>query len=95
VNPAEWTATATQISSIGFAVWYAWWTTTHTIPRMQEKHDDTIYKLVSEFRSDVKEQRSDFLEKLSIVVDANAKMTDAVNRLNLSINGLSGNEDVE
>ena len=54
--------------SLGFAVWYAWYTTTKTIPDMNikhcetvkeitYKHNDVIKELVGEFRTEAKDQR--------------------------------------
>ena len=62
------TQVITQISSIGFAVWYAWHTTTITIPRLVQaneentkaltaRYDAMLRELIADFRSDIRDER--------------------------------------
>lgn len=68
LDVGEWAKVVTSLSSIGFAVWYAWYTTTRSIPRMQEihdkrliqmqtDHDKRIDKLLDIFRNETAAQR--------------------------------------
>ena len=88
MDQAEIVSAVTQFSSIGFAVWYAWWTTTHTIPRMQDTYDETIKKLVSDFRSDIKEQRAEYMTQIDLMHGSITKMTDVIGELHDAIKGL-------
>lgn len=53
----NWLNACGGIVSLGFAVWYAWWVTTKTIPERDKVHAETIQSLVQEFRTEAKEQR--------------------------------------
>lgn len=70
-----WAQLVGGFSSTGFAVWFAYYTTKHTIPRQQREHAETVRqitenhckttdKLVDEFREEAKEQR-EFCQKRS------------------------------
>ncbi len=52
-----WMQIGGGVISLGFAVWYAWYVTTRTIPDMNARHAETIQKLVEEFRQEAREQR--------------------------------------
>ena len=91
----------TQITSIGFAVWYAWHTTTHTIPELAkrndeitkiitDKHDLTVRKLVEDFRQDLREERIEFLNQLSAVNSTSDRMCDAIAELRQTISDVHG-----
>lgn len=56
-NAPNWLNAAGGLTSLGFAVWYAWFVTTKTIPERDKVHADTIQGLVKEFRDEAKEQR--------------------------------------
>lgn len=53
-----WAQIAGGIASLGFAVWYAWFTTTTTIPRLQEAAKQERDSILAEFRAEAKEQRA-------------------------------------
>lgn len=53
----HWLNAGGGLVSLGFAVWYAWWVTTKTIPERDKVHSETIASLVKEFRDEAKEQR--------------------------------------
>ena len=52
-----WMQIGGGVISLGFAVWYAWYVTTRTIPDMNARHGETIQNLVEEFRQEAREQR--------------------------------------
>ena len=52
-----WIQISGGVISLGFAVWYAWYVTTRTIPDMNTRHAETIQKLVDDFRQKSREQR--------------------------------------
>lgn len=54
----NWLNTLGGLTSLGFAVWYAWYVTTRTIPERDKTHAETISGLVSEFREEQKETRA-------------------------------------
>lgn len=53
----NWVAAASAATSVGFAIWYAYHTTTKTLPEMNAQHARTIETLVDAFRAEAKEQR--------------------------------------
>lgn len=56
-NASNWLNAGGGLVSLGFAVWYAWWVTTKTIPERDKVHAETVQALVQEFRQEAKEQR--------------------------------------
>lgn len=53
-----------SVSSLGFAIWFAWYTATHTIPKQQQEHREAIKDLTSlhaktieDLLDELKEQR--------------------------------------
>jgi hypothetical protein len=63
-EPSPWIHVAGAVLSSGFAVWYAWYTTTKTIPDMQKEHReerkelvDTCKQLTTDFRSELSAER--------------------------------------
>lgn len=83
------TQIVSQIGSIGFAVWYAWWTTTHTIPHMSEKHDMLVRKLVDDFRLDIRDERKVFIDQLSIMNNSSERMCEAITELRKTISDVN------
>jgi len=93
-----------QLSSIGFAVWYAWHTTTVTIPQLSkrsneitkdlaDKHDITINKLVEDFRKDLKEERLEFLNQLVAINVTSDRMCDAITDLRQAISTIQQDKE--
>jgi ABC-type nickel/cobalt efflux system permease component RcnA len=83
-----WFQIGSGVFGSGFALWYAWYSTTKIIPRMQRNHTeqvsqlhkqyaDIINRLVGEFRQDSKEQRAAEASRTGLVVDAINHMTEA------------------
>lgn len=80
---SNWLNAGGGLVSLGFAVWYAWWVTTKTIPERDKTHAETIAGLVKEFRDETKEQRQvhiaavdkidNSLDKLASVIERTAK----------------------
>lgn len=80
---SNWLNAGGGIVSLGFAVWYAWWVTTKTIPERDKTHAETISGLVKEFRDETKEQRQlhvaavekidNSLDRLANVIERAAK----------------------
>ena len=67
MDPSAILPAVSTVGSLGFAVWYAWYTTTVSIPKLLEAHrqerlemqtrfDATVMQLLTE----MKEQRSEF-----------------------------------
>lgn len=63
-----WTQVLGGMTSLGFAVWYAYYTTTVTIPKMQERHAEemrekdkvhaeVVNRMLNEFRAECRESR--------------------------------------
>lgn len=60
---------ASMIASLGFAVWFAWHTTTKTLPSLHERHAaerEVLFKAAAEER---KESRLEFRASLKDVTD--------------------------
>ena len=53
-----WAQIAGGVASFGFAVWYAWFTTTTTIPKLQDAAKQERDSILAEFRAESKEQRA-------------------------------------
>lgn len=88
----QWFQVGSGVFGSGFALWYAWYSTTKIIPRMQKSHSDqlsqlhkqysdVINRLVTEFREDAKEQRVSEASRTALVVDAINRMTDAFDEM--------------
>lgn len=43
------------VGSLGFAIWFAWYTTTTTIPNQQKEHRETIDRLTVTHSETIKE----------------------------------------
>lgn len=43
----------TQVSSIGFAIWYGWYVTTRAIPRIVEQHGVQLLTATTAFREEL------------------------------------------
>lgn len=56
----------TGLSGTGFAVWYAWHTTTKTIPDLNKQHADTIKELTAAFAATVEKVQKDAREETRI-----------------------------
>ena len=66
VAPIDIAQMVTQFSSVGFAVWFAYYTVTKLVP-----------DLVKDFRSDIKEQRESFLKHLDLLSSTFGSVADA------------------
>lgn len=53
----NWLNAAGGLTSLGFAVWYAWFVTTKVMPERDKTHAETVSGLVKEFRDEAREQR--------------------------------------
>lgn len=81
----DWLQISSGLASLGFAVWYAWWVTTRTIPEMQQRHDAVVRELVGEFRGDVQQMRMEFVTVAREGHEAIGKLSTAVSDLSLSV----------
>src|SRR3990167_1394500 len=66
VAPIDIAQMVTQFSSVGFAVWFAYYTVTKLVP-----------DLVKDFRSDIKEKRESFLKHLDLLSSTFGSVADA------------------
>lgn len=78
---SDWIHTGGPIMSWGFAIWYAWYTTTKTIPDQNKQHAQTIQRLVDEFRNEAKEQRELERQRFQQMAEALTNITGAVHEL--------------
>lgn len=53
-----WLNVAGGLTSLGFAVWYAWYVTTKVMPEKDRVHKETIDGLVRGFREETSDQRA-------------------------------------
>ena len=67
INTDNLPSILSAIGSIGFAVWYGWYVTTKTIPKITDKHDERIATLVQDFREEKEADRLAFKEALERV----------------------------
>jgi len=67
-SPVSWTSVIAALSGGGFSLWYGWYTTSVTVPKMQADGNATIAKvnadnnavitrLVADFREEMKMER--------------------------------------
>jgi hypothetical protein len=72
ISTPNWLNALGGLTSLGFAVWYAWYVTTKTIPERDKVHAATISEIVTEFREESKEQRQAqvaTVERLSVSIE--------------------------
>lgn len=62
------------LTSLGFAVWYAYFVTTKILPERDRLHAETIGTLTTQFRLEIKEQREQFHEHTEKIVEAIEKL---------------------
>lgn len=95
----SWAQLAGGIVSWGFAVWYAWYTTTKTIPEMNTKHNEiverltamnsaTAEKLVSEFRDEAREARANDIRRAQVSQELAVSGHKALSEVKEAVNGL-------
>lgn len=94
VDASPYLQIASGFASLGFAVWYAWYATTVTIPNIVAQNSTTIANMLAEFKTELKEQRQ--VEASRIVASAElakegfkalSDVTQAVNNLRVSLKG--------
>jgi hypothetical protein len=77
---ANYISVGSALGSVGFAVWYGWYVTTRTIPKIVEDHQLTsdkvssnhravVDKLVTEFREEQREERRCFTQTLDTIAN--------------------------
>lgn len=79
---------AAGVVSLGFAVWYAYHTTTKTIPEMIARHAETVSTLVKEFRDESREQRAEYRERVEHSMNLANTGHEALNNVRHSVNEL-------
>jgi len=84
----SWMQVVAGISSLGFAVWYAWYTTTRTIPEMNKQHSENMQAAIIQFREESKEQRELFERRQSESHELAKLQYDAVGKLSSAISDL-------
>ena len=52
-----WAAVVSVAGSLGFSVWFGWYTTTKTIPEMRREHTQTLKELTESFAKELKDER--------------------------------------
>lgn len=55
-DPSAWMPAISSVTSLGFAIWFSWYTTTKTIPDMQRDHRVEREGIIEE----MKQQREAF-----------------------------------
>lgn len=84
-----WAGIAGTLTGTSFAVWYAWHTTTHTIPEQNKQHAATVEKLVNEFRSETKEQRGEFVRRAELSVELARQGQKSIDQMSSAIHDLT------
>lgn len=92
VDASPYLQIASGFASLGFAVWYAWYATTVTIPNIVAQNSTTISNMLTEFKAELKEQRQVEAARISASADlaregfkALSEVTQAVNELRVSL----------
>lgn len=69
--PAGWANSATTVANMGFLGWFAWYTTTRTLPKMAEdfraaldKQQAASDRMLTEFRQDCDRRQAEILQKI-------------------------------
>jgi ABC-type nickel/cobalt efflux system permease component RcnA len=87
------------VASLGFAVWFAYHTTTKTLPEKDAKHEatvkaindthtDTVRKLVDDFRAESKEQRHAESERMKISTELARSGHAGIHQITAAVNEL-------
>lgn len=84
-----WAGVVGTLTGGGFAVWYAWHTTTRTIPEQIKTHAATVEKLVNEFRTETKEQRNEYMRRSEVSVDLARQGHKAIDQMSSAIHDLT------
>lgn len=78
----EWVAITSVLGSLGFSIWFGWYTTTKTIPDMRKEHTDAM----AGFVVSMKDMAATFATELREERQQNAGQ---INRLEVAIDGLT------
>lgn len=100
-----WAQLVGGFSSVGFAIWYAYYTTKHTIPRQLKEHAETIRqitakhcettdKMVEEFREETKEQREFCQRRSDQSVEIARAGTNALHEVTKAVERLTDRVDL-
>lgn len=84
----SWAQVIAGITSLGFAVWYAWYTTTKTIPGMNRQHSEAMIRAISEFRQEVREQRDLYTSQLQEAHSLNRMSQESIQQVSRAIHDL-------
>jgi len=81
------------LSSLGFAVWYAWYVTAYALPARDKIHAETIQNILKESREEAREQRNLF-EARTIHLNVQADMhLEAMNKLTIAVERMHSNRN--
>jgi hypothetical protein len=62
----------TSLGPTGFVVWFAWYTVTRTLPKMQDEHTRTVEQLATEHRTTVERLASEnraMVDRMAAAID--------------------------
>lgn len=79
-DTTSWLNVMGGLTSLTFAVWYAWYVTTKTIPERDKTHAETINHLVQEFRTETKEQRQVHVESVGKIESSMDRLSSVIER---------------
>lgn len=81
VSVTQWFQMGSGVFGSGFAVWYAWYTTTKTLPTLNQQHNELVGKIVDDFRSESKEQRESEKERTKAIAASMSAISESVHEL--------------
>lgn len=83
-----WTTVAAGFASLGFVAWYAWYTTTQTIPGMNSRHAESMRQAIEEFRAEAREQRLAYQEQIRELNELNRLAQGTIHQFSQAIHEL-------
>lgn len=62
---SDWAPVVSVAGSLGFSVWFGWYTTTKTLPEMRRDHTQTLKELTISFTNELRDEREKHAAALS------------------------------
>jgi hypothetical protein len=67
---SDWAAIVSVLGSLGFSIWFGWYTTTKTLPEMRREHVLALKEMTASFVAELKEERQQHASNIGRLEDA-------------------------
>lgn len=71
-STGDWAAIVSVLGSLGFSIWFGWYTTTKTLPDMRREHVDSLKDMTATFAAELREERqhnASQIDRLEVAID--------------------------